>query len=100
MTIFEAQAKLTSKGQATIPLAVRKALELRQGDNLSFRVLSGGKVEIAKATPDPSQDSVVAAYLNLLEKDMLENPGKLNVLQRDPAISKLLEGVQIEEFDL
>lgn len=32
------QAKLTSKGQVTIPKSVREALDLNQGDSLLFRV--------------------------------------------------------------
>ena len=32
------QAKVTSKGQVTIPLEVRTALRLREGDTLTFEV--------------------------------------------------------------
>lgn len=35
---MEAAAKLTSKGQITLPKAVRDALGLREGDRVVFRV--------------------------------------------------------------
>ena len=35
---MEAAAKLTAKGQVTIPKAVRDALGLREGDSVVFRV--------------------------------------------------------------
>jgi AbrB family looped-hinge helix DNA binding protein len=44
-------ARLTSKGQVTIPKSVRDTLGLCEGDSLLFRV-DGGRAVIAK-TPDP-----------------------------------------------
>lgn len=41
-------SKITSKGQATIPLRVRTTLGLRSGDAVAFR-LQGKKVELSKA---------------------------------------------------
>lgn len=35
---MDSSARLTSKGQVTIPKAVRDALELHEGDQLVFRV--------------------------------------------------------------
>jgi len=35
---MDVRARLTSKGQVTIPKSVREALELREGDELLFRV--------------------------------------------------------------
>ncbi len=35
---MDSSAKITSKGQVTIPKNVRDALELREGDELHFRV--------------------------------------------------------------
>jgi antitoxin PrlF len=34
----DARAKMTSKGQVTIPKSVREALELNEGDEVLFRV--------------------------------------------------------------
>jgi AbrB family looped-hinge helix DNA binding protein len=47
---MDSTAKLTSKGQVTIPKSVRDTLGLREGDNVLFRV-DGGRAVIAK-TPD------------------------------------------------
>jgi antitoxin PrlF len=47
---MDARAKLTSKGQITIPKPVREALELREGDEVLFRV-ERSRALIAK-TPD------------------------------------------------
>ena len=47
---MDVRAKLTSKGQVTIPASVREALELREGDEVVFRV-ERSRALMAK-TPD------------------------------------------------
>ena len=47
---MDARAKLTSKGQVTIPKSVREALALHEGDELLFRV-ERSRALLAK-TPD------------------------------------------------
>lgn len=47
---MDARAKVTSKGQVTIPKGVREALELQEGDELLFRV-EHRRALVAK-TPD------------------------------------------------
>ena len=47
---MDASARLTSKGQVTIPKAVREALELHEGDEVVFRVER--KRAIVAKTPD------------------------------------------------
>ena len=47
---MDASARLTSKGQVTIPKRVRDALELHEGDEVVFRVESNRAI-VAK-TPD------------------------------------------------
>jgi AbrB family looped-hinge helix DNA binding protein len=46
----DVRAKVTSKGQVTIPASVREALELREGDEVVFRV-ERSRALMAK-TPD------------------------------------------------
>jgi antitoxin PrlF len=47
---MDTRAKMTSKGQVTIPKSVRDALQLKEGDELLFRV-ERSRAVIAK-TPD------------------------------------------------
>jgi AbrB family looped-hinge helix DNA binding protein len=51
--------RLTTKHQTTIPLEVRRALELEAGDRVEFSVEDGGVVTLRKvARPRPSDDLV------------------------------------------
>lgn len=99
MTNIENFAKLTSKSQTTLPVAVRKALSVGPDDRIVFTILEGGKVEVRKAEQSDS-DPVIRKYLAFLEADMLQYPQKLNPVQRDPSTKRLLEGVETEDFDL
>ncbi|GAC1532619.1 MAG: hypothetical protein NVS3B12_10700 [Acidimicrobiales bacterium] len=47
---MDVSAKVTSKGQVTVPKAVREALGLEEGDELVFRV--EGKRAVLARTPD------------------------------------------------
>lgn len=90
-------AKLTSKSQLTVPIAVRKALAVGPEDKLVFTIHEGGTIEVTKA-PEAEPDPVVGAYLAFLEADMLAHPEKLSVFQRDDAVDDLLRGVETEDF--
>jgi antitoxin PrlF len=47
---MQAISKMTSKYQATIPMAVREALGLAKGDAVAFEV-NDGRVSLRRATP-------------------------------------------------
>jgi antitoxin PrlF len=53
-------SRLTIKGQATIPVEVRRALRLQAGDRVAFE-LKNGKVTVRRA------DSLDRAFLKLAE---------------------------------
>ena len=94
MKPIETTVKLTSKNQTTIPSAVRKALALGPKDEMTF-VIDGNKVEVQKSAPE-AEDKVVAAFLQFLEKDLISNPAKLSVLERDPVLAQKLKKVQLD----
>lgn len=51
-------SKLTSKAQTTIPQPVRKALRLKEGDEIAY-VITRDHVIITKATTAPADDPFV-----------------------------------------
>lgn len=46
------EAKITSKGQVTVPKSVREALELKTGDRVNFVVLDDGRVMMHRRNRD------------------------------------------------
>lgn len=59
---MKATATLTSKGQITIPQAVRHLLGLQTGDALEFDVQSG-KVEVRPAKPRRASSGILKPHL-------------------------------------
>lgn len=45
------ESSLTTKGQTTLPKAVRHALELRPGDRLRYIILDDGQVRLMRMVP-------------------------------------------------
>ena len=62
---MDSTAKITSKGQVTIPKSVRDALELHEGDELLFRV-ERSRAVIAKTPSLRSCASVRSGVVGLL----------------------------------
>ncbi|HNB05522.1 MAG TPA: AbrB/MazE/SpoVT family DNA-binding domain-containing protein [Thauera aminoaromatica] len=72
------EATLTSKGQVTIPKAVRDALHLRSGDRLDFILEADGTVRVLPITGSVKR-----------LKGMLPKPPRpLTVEEMDEAIAK------------
>jgi antitoxin PrlF len=61
-----ARSKLTTKGQATVPLAIRKRLNLKPGDTVIFEESEKGEVRIRRAEP------LDLEFLSSLEKTLSE----------------------------
>lgn len=61
-----ASSRLTTKGQATVPLSVRKRLQLKPGDAVIFEESEAGTVRIRRAEP------LDLEFLAALEKTLSE----------------------------
>jgi len=62
------QATLTSKGQITLPKAIRQALGVTTGSKVSFE-LRGGEVIVTRADAE-HVDPAIGSFLDVLEQDI------------------------------
>lgn len=72
---MDVQARLTSKGQVTIPKPVRDALGLREGDSVVFRV-QDGRATLAKS------DDLIALAGSVAVPDAVKGLAWAQVLRR------------------
>ncbi|MEY4284546.1 MAG: hypothetical protein RL111_1221 [Pseudomonadota bacterium] len=62
-------ATITSKGQITLPKAIRQALGVDYGGKVAFD-LQGSQVVVTRADESIHEDPAIGAFLALLEKDI------------------------------
>ncbi|WP_395828560.1 type II toxin-antitoxin system PrlF family antitoxin [Elstera sp.] len=62
-------ATLTSKGQLTLPKAIRQALGVDIGGKIAFDLRDNGEVIVSRADADHT-DPAIGAFLALLETDI------------------------------
>ena len=86
------QATLTSKGQITLPKAIRQALGVESSDKLMFE-LRGGEVIFTRAETE-HEDPAILGYLNMLETDIRE--GRVIGTLSEAIVSELLDLVGTE----
>ena len=70
MPSIHEQATLTSKGQITLPKAIRQALGVTTGGKVSFE-LRGSEVIVTRADAE-HEDPAIGAFLGVLEQDIRE----------------------------
>jgi antitoxin PrlF len=97
--LVTAESTLTDRYQTTIPEVVRKALGLGKRDKLEFLLDETGAVRLKKSQDlEEHEDPTLMAFLDLLAKDIEENPQKLREVPESfwLAIDKLTEGVEVD----
>ena len=81
-------SKLTAKGQVTIPLEIRKRLNVRAGSQVGFDVLPGGEIILLKIDTNKSMAGVL--------KDKIKNTTPVSIEDMNKAINS---GWQSHERD-
>ena len=62
-------ATITSKGQITLPKAIRQALGVEAGDKVGFELRENGEVLVHRAAAE-HEDPAIGAFLSLLARDI------------------------------
>ena len=96
MPVIEEVCTITAKGQTTVPIAIRRALKVGQGDRIAFRVENG--VVTLHAVEASETDPALAPFLTLLAADLAARPKAIAAIP--PAtvarIDAVLDGLSID----
>ena len=79
---LEEISTITSKGQTTVPKAVRQALGVDYGGRIAFRV-DGRGVTLARA--EDNEDPAIDRFLGFLAEDIKARPEAVKALSPDLA---------------
>lgn len=80
-------AKVTSKGQVTIPSDVRKSLGIRKGDKVLFIKMDDGSI-VLKGSNLEAVDRASQGFAGAAEKAGLHNEDDLNTLIKEVRIDR------------
>ena len=69
MSIIHEVAKMTSKGQITLPKTVRQALGVDVGAKVAFELHEDGQIVVSRADAE-HEDPAISAFLDLLAGDI------------------------------
>lgn len=78
--LLKETATVTSKGQTTLPKAVRQTLGVEAGDTICYEVEQDGRVIVTRAKKDA--DPAVGAFLDFLERDLIAHPENVTPLSK------------------
>lgn len=97
MASIESESSLTDRYQTTIPEPVRNALGLHKRDKIRYEVVDGNRVVMTRVDEE-SFDPTVLAFLDFLERQIIDNPGSLVPLTRERLeyARELTKGVQVD----
>ena len=95
--VLELEATVTSRGQTTLPAAIRKMLALGEGSHVVFRAMPDGTVIIARKA-QAEFDPVADQFLAFLASDMVRYPQNLVPVSSGfiARAQSLVEGVEVD----
>lgn len=90
------RSKITTKGQTTIPKAVRQALGVSYGGEIAYVIEEGGRVSLF-ATEEET-DPVIDGFLTFLARDMARNPSQISAFPAGLAerMTRLTAGMSVD----
>ncbi len=95
--VLSVESMLTSRGQTTIPLPIRRALGLRASDKVRFSLRGDDTVVISRVSAE-QRDPMVAAFLGFIEADTHQHPQRVRAIPADVVdrARRLSAGVEVD----
>jgi len=96
MANLREEAKITSKGQITLPKSIRQALGVDAGGTVAF-VFNGKAVSVTRTAPPEHLDPAIGKFLALLERDLAQ---ARNVTSLPTGLARSLRAAKKRAVDL
>ena len=80
--VLSVESTLTSRGQTTIPLPIRRALGLRASDKVRFSLRGDDTVVISRVSAE-QRDPMVGAFLGFIEADTRQHRQRVRAIPAD-----------------
>jgi antitoxin PrlF len=95
--VLSVESTITSRGQTTIPRAIRRALKLSAADRVRYSLRGDDTVVIMRVSTE-HRDPMVAAFLDFIEADAREHPQRVRAIPVDVVdrARELSVGVEID----
>jgi antitoxin PrlF len=87
MPVIHQVATITSKGQITLPKAIRQALGVDSGGKVAFDLI-GSRVVVSRVGDELHEDPAIRSFLAFLEKD-IHSGRNVTTLPEELALSML-----------
>lgn len=93
---FEVLSKISETGQTTVPVAVRKALGVQEGDHIAYTV--GGSGVSLRRADETRADPAIGSFLAFLANDIAKSPQNLQAFPPELAnrISALVKDMNVD----
>lgn len=98
VAVVEKTAKITAKGQTTVPKFVRQALGVDLGGKIEFVVDKRGFVSLRAKAETKTEDPAIASFLAFLAQDIQQRPRAIKSFSPTlvARIAALTEGVNVD----
>lgn len=90
-------SRVTARSQTTLPSGVRKALGIRAGDQIAYRI-EKDQVVIRKVTAEEEEDPALDGFLDLLGEDIARNKDRVVFATEGFAdyLEELTAGIEVD----
>jgi antitoxin PrlF len=100
ISVFEVESTLTDRYQTTVPEPVRRALRLSKRDKIHYTIQADGSVVLTRVrvVVEEESDPAIDAFLQFLEQDMGQNPGRLSAIPPTllARVERLTAGMEVD----
>ena len=96
MATIRELSTITSKGQLTLPKAIRQALGVGPGQQVAFE-LQEGRVVVTPVQSEENFDPAIGGFLSLLEQDIRNGR---NLVSLSPALAQAMQQAATQPIDL